>query len=125
MIRTLCFFLIIFPLLVTGVSSLPRDGDFLSSSEIAWLKEHGQYIRYAPIANYPPIEFVDGDGIHKGVTADYIAIIEEKIGVKFDRIYLNTWNEVIEGAKQGQIDVLATFKTRQSDPNTWCSPSRI
>ncbi|MBA3012566.1 MAG: transporter substrate-binding domain-containing protein [Proteobacteria bacterium] len=110
MIRTLWFFLIIFPLLATGVSSLPRDGDFLSSSEIAWLKEYGQHIRYAPIANYPPIEFVDGEGFHKGVTADYIAIIEEKIGVKFDRVYLNTWNEAIEGAKQGQIDVLGNLQ---------------
>ncbi|MBU0973697.1 MAG: transporter substrate-binding domain-containing protein [Proteobacteria bacterium] len=74
------------------------------------LRQHGQQIRYAPVANYPPIEFVDGDGIHRGLTADYITIIEEKIGAKFDRIHRRTWNEAIEGAKQGQIDVLGNLQ---------------
>ncbi|MBU2451985.1 MAG: transporter substrate-binding domain-containing protein, partial [Proteobacteria bacterium] len=124
MIRTILFILIFFSFFVTEVFSQSRTLDFLSPSEIAWLKQHGQHIRYAPVPNYPPVEFIDAHGTHKGITADYLSLIEEKIGMKFDKIYINFWNEIIESAKSGKIDVLGNLQntTQRSEYLSFTPP---
>ncbi|MFH2058937.1 MAG: transporter substrate-binding domain-containing protein [Pseudomonadota bacterium] len=93
-----------------NVASQPKKSALLSPAEETWLEQHGQNLRYAPLPNYPPIEFVDENGIHKGVTADYISIIEEKIGVRFKKVYLNTWEEIFEATRQGNIDILGNLQ---------------
>jgi len=62
-------------------------------------------IRVAPAPNYPPIEFFDEAGTYKGVTADFLAIIEKKLGVRFQVVRLKDWAQVLEKTKQGGVDI--------------------
>ena len=74
------------------------------SEEINWLNTNKNKIVYAPNPGWPPCDFIDKDGIHKGIIADYIRIFETKTGIRFQRKYLNSWNEIITGLKDRSID---------------------
>lgn len=78
----------------------------LSQQERKWLADH-PVIRLAPDPAYPPIEYFDENGEFKGVAADYIELISQKMGIEFEIVHLGTWDEVIGKAKSRQIDMLS------------------
>ena len=83
---------IILTISFAGVPAMGQEGDLLTLEEQQWLSEHEGKIRYAPNPNYPPIAFVDEDGTFKGITADYIKLIEQKLDFTFERVYYDSWN---------------------------------
>ena len=95
------------------VFSTPVDGQLtdriasipLTPAERQWLDAHS-VIRLAPDPDFPPVEFFDADGTYQGIAADYIALIEQAIGIRFEIVRLNSWEEVLHCAKNRQIDVL-------------------
>ena len=90
----------------TALAAAPVDTAVsLTPDERAWLAEH-PVIRLAPDPDFPPIEFIDGDGHYQGIAADYAALLERKLGIKFTIIRLQSWDEVLEKAQRGEIDVL-------------------
>jgi PAS domain S-box-containing protein len=92
------------------VPTMQQEVELLSPEEQQWLSEHQGKIRYAPNPNYPPIAFVDEDGTFKGITADYIQLIEQKLDFRFERVYYDTWNEMIAGARQGEVDLIGAIQ---------------
>lgn len=76
----------------------------LTPGEQAWLAEH-PVIRLAPDPDFPPIEFIDADGQYQGIAADYAALVERKLGIKFKIINLQSWDEVLEKAQRREIDM--------------------
>jgi len=93
-----------------GVPAIGQEGDLLTPEEQQWLSEHEGKIRYAPNPNYPPIAFVDEDGAFKGITADYIKLIEQKLDFRFECVYYNTWNEMVASAQQGKVDLIGAIQ---------------
>ena len=87
----------------------------LTGQEKVWLQQHDGKIRIAPDPYWPPIEFFDADGQYRGISANYIDIIKCKLGVEFQIVRYNNWDEVIRMTKDRQVDVLA---------GTTYSPSR-
>lgn len=81
---------------------------FLTQQEKEWLAAHPA-IRLAPDPNFPPTEFFDENGKYSGITADFIVLIEERLGIKFDVVKLKDWDEVIEKARSKQIDMLGAY----------------
>jgi PAS domain S-box-containing protein len=77
----------------------------LSNKELQWLKTEGQQIKFAPNPNWPPGDFIE-DSIHKGFVADYLALFEEMLGVKFIPVYYNSWTEMLQGIRSGQVDMI-------------------
>ncbi|MDM8546884.1 diguanylate cyclase [Candidatus Venteria ishoeyi] len=89
----------------------PTSAHF-SKEELAWLKAH-PHIHFAPAPNYPPVEFFDKNNIYRGITADFIKYIDEKIGIHFEIIQLQNWAEVIAQAKLRKVDMWgAAAKTK-------------
>lgn len=85
----------------------------LTETERLWLKTH-PVIRLAPDPEFKPIEFFDDKGNYRGIGADYVRLIERKIGIKFDIIKYENWEDVITHAKQRKVDILnAVVKTPQ------------
>ena len=76
----------------------------LTPEERSWLAEH-PVIRLAPDPDFPPIEFIDEDGTYRGIAADYAALVEHKLGIKFTIVELATWDEVLEKAQSREIDM--------------------
>ncbi len=84
---------------------LPAAGNnvSLSPDEQQWLSQH-EWIRIG-ITVIPPQVFRN-DGKYKGLSIDYIQLMERKLGCRFDLVPYATWNEVIEAAKTRQIDMI-------------------
>jgi signal transduction histidine kinase/CheY-like chemotaxis protein len=89
---------------VVGWSRAPlAAGDPLTPAEREWLAEH-PVIRLAPTPNYEPTEFFDSKGVYRGITADIVAKIEERLGVEFEIVRNETWAETLEQLQSHQVD---------------------
>jgi len=79
----------------------------LTAKEKAWLKAH-PVIRLAPDPDFPPTEFFDVHGNYTGIASDYVAILQKRLGIRFEIVKLRDWAEVLEKARQRKVDVLAS-----------------
>ncbi|MEX6501856.1 bifunctional diguanylate cyclase/phosphodiesterase [Pseudomonas zhanjiangensis] len=77
----------------------------LNEEERRWLSEH-PVIRLGVDASWPPFEFRDEQGRYRGLAADYIALIEQRLGVRMQPVEPSSWSEVLNQAKAGQLDLL-------------------
>jgi signal transduction histidine kinase/ABC-type amino acid transport substrate-binding protein len=92
-----------------------RLSDSFTPEEKAWLKAH-PVILAAPDPDFPPTEYFDKNGQYQGIAADYLALIEKKIGIRFKIVRLKNWDEVLEKAKLQEIDmVTAATRTPQRE----------
>ncbi len=107
---TLLFFLILAPH-VESQGHEENKTALLTVEERKWLAEHPQ-IRLSPDPDFPPIDFFDDGGKYMGIAADYVGLLEETLGIKFKIVHLQSWSEVLEKARDREIDVLpAATKT--------------
>ncbi len=103
--------LFLFVALAMLIWSLTKDKAVsLSASETAWIKAH-PVIRFAPDPDFPPVEYFDRDGSYKGITADYLALLEDKLGIQFKIVRLKDWDEIISQAGNHEIDMFAASQT--------------
>lgn len=79
----------------------------LSASEKNWLRQHSSEIRFAPNPTWPPAEFIDDSGNYRGIVAEYMARVENQLGIKFQRVEYKTWAEIINALQQGKVDFVA------------------
>ncbi len=106
------FLLLFFTLILPGGAfatdkDTPIDRDVqLTNYEKEWLADN-PVIRVAPDPDFPPIEWFDSGGAFKGLAADFIALVEKKLKIKFKIVQCRNWDEVIEKAKSRQIDLLS------------------
>ena len=84
--------------------------DLLTPEERSWLIQHKGQIRFAPSPNYPPIGFVDKDGIFKGITAEYVRLLEEKLQTKFEWVYCESWDEILQKAERREVDIIGNIQ---------------
>jgi PAS domain S-box-containing protein len=87
----------------------PSNKIELTTEERQWLEEHKENIRYAPSPGYPPIGFVE-NGEYKGVTADFLRVIEKRLNIRFDMVYSETWNELMDKARAGKVDMVGNIQ---------------
>ena len=78
----------------------------LSSNEQAWLREH-PVIRLAPDPNFAPIEWFNQQGDYNGITSDYVLLLQELLGVRFEILRGSNWQDILAKAKNGAVDVLS------------------
>ncbi len=76
----------------------------LTPEEKAWLRDH-KTIRIGVDPAYPPFEFIDDRGVYSGMASDYLKLIEMRLGVTFKVVPGLTWPQVVEGTKDGTVDV--------------------
>jgi signal transduction histidine kinase/CheY-like chemotaxis protein len=79
--------------------------DPLSGAEREWLEAH-PVIRLAPTPDYEPTEFFDAEGVYRGITADLLAEIEERLGIEFQVVRNETWSETLAELRSGEIDAV-------------------
>lgn len=76
----------------------------LTLDEQEWLAKH-PIISIAPDPIFLPIEFIDSKGNYSGIAADYISLIEKKLNIKFEKVSLKNWEEVLEKTKIREVDM--------------------
>src|SRR5690606_22700540 len=82
-----------------------QTNDILSPYERFWLREHPQ-LRIAANTNWPPFEFVDEAGRYQGMVADYLELIQQRIGYQFQIVPMNTWSETLKALDNDAIDAI-------------------
>jgi PAS domain S-box-containing protein len=106
-------FLFVVPAVIAWNRNLEKkSADPLTAAERTWLKAH-PVIRLAPDPDFPPVEYFTGNGSYSGITADYVALIEKKLGIRIEIVHLRNWDEIISKAKSRQIDAYVATKTPQ------------
>jgi PAS domain S-box-containing protein len=78
----------------------------LTAQEQAWLKNHPK-IYLGIDRDFAPYEWIDAKGNYVGLVADYIAVFEKTLGVKFIVIKDKPWSEILAMAQQGKLDMIA------------------
>jgi PAS domain S-box-containing protein len=100
--KLICLF--VFTLSLSSFAQINHPGLLLTSEEELWLQKNKEKIRYAPDPSWAPREFIDDKGEHKGIVADYIKLIEKRLGVQFQLIRYNSWVEVMDALENGEVD---------------------
>ncbi|MGR9000495.1 MAG: ABC transporter substrate-binding protein, partial [Gammaproteobacteria bacterium] len=78
----------------------------LSQAEKDWLARH-PIVRVGIDPDFAPHEWVTKNGQYAGLTADYLKLIEQRLGIKFEIIVNKSRPEILEMAKHGELDMLA------------------
>ena len=76
-----------------------------TDNEQQWLKDHPELLLGID-TTWPPFEFRDQEGNYKGLAADYIQLISDRLGITFKPVAAPSWSEVLEQTKEGKIDLL-------------------
>jgi two-component system sensor histidine kinase EvgS len=89
-----------------GVSMPGTQSLQLSVAEQRWLDQHPR-VKVAINENIPPITFIDSEGKFRGIGVDVLAKISLRTGLQFDIQAMQSVTEMLQGIKNGQVDVLA------------------
>lgn len=76
----------------------------LTTEERAWLKAHPAIrVMYDPA--WAPIEFADLQGNLSGITGEYLKLVEQRLGITFERVRGLTWQEGMSRLQRRDIDL--------------------
>ncbi|HPR24522.1 MAG TPA: transporter substrate-binding domain-containing protein, partial [Bacillota bacterium] len=98
--------------MISVMMPLLLSRSYAADKEIDWTREEAQFIKNHPVIKlgvdpeFVPFEFIDEDGKYKGIAADYLDLISEKTGLKFEIQKGLTWPEAYDMAVNGEIDAL-------------------
>jgi two-component system, sensor histidine kinase and response regulator len=77
----------------------------LTPEEEEWIVRH-PVIRYMGKPAWLPFEAFEENDDYIGIAADYLKLIERRLGVRFQKIRTKTWNESLEKALAGGADMV-------------------
>lgn len=77
----------------------------LSAEERAWLDANRDNIALRYNTDFPPIEFHSDEDGFQGLGADVIAMIEERLGVRFKKLPTSDWEEQLNALESGECAI--------------------
>lgn len=99
-----------------NIERIIYDNNFklnLSNSEKSWLKNNPK-ITLGIDRAFPPFGSIGSDDEYIGFSADIMRIIQHRLNIAFTINKNSTWNETIQMAKAGKLDVIsALVNTKQ------------
>lgn len=99
-------------LLFISFSSLFCENIELNEKQQNYLKEK-QIITMCVDPDWEPFEKINRNGIHEGISADLIKILQEKLNIKIELINTKTWEESISFSKEKNCDILSFLNETQ------------
>jgi PAS domain S-box-containing protein len=90
----------------------------LSAQERAWLNDH-PVIRVVQDPGWPPVEFIDEHGEPSGMAADYLNLVQQQLGVKFQWVRGLSWQEAYARLKRGEIDMTTSVAVTPERNEFW------
>lgn len=82
----------------------------LSNEEQKWLEKNSEQISFAPNPSWPPMDFIDENGNHRGIVADYVEYIEKSLALNFKTKKYNNWAQIIDALKAKKVDVIGAIQ---------------
>lgn len=99
------------------INSSPSAKIALTDEEQAYL----QAVSPIPMAvdpDWEPFEKIDEHGNYIGIAADYVELIEKRLGIKFHIIPTSDWTQSIAYSKEGKVIVLP-FLNKTEEREKW------
>lgn len=78
----------------------------LTAAEQSWIAEH-RNLRLGVDPTWPPFEYFDDKGVYRGMAANYINLLNERLGLSMNAVFGLTWAQVEAGARDRALDVLS------------------
>ncbi len=79
----------------------------LTAEERAWLRKHPM-IEVGVDGNWPPIDFMDRHGQHKGIANDMLQLLGQRLGIEFRVDPGPTFKQMLEKIQRGELKVAAS-----------------
>lgn len=90
----------------------------LTDAERAWLRDH-PVIRVVQDPAWPPVEFADEQGRPSGTSEDYVRLIEQRLGIRFERVTGLSWQTAYERLKRWEIDMTGSVAVTSERVKFW------
>lgn len=87
------------------------DLTLTQESSIALTIEEKKFLKNHPIIKigidpaWPPFEWWGDDGQYKGISSDYVKLLEKRLGIKINAQKINSWGDVHKRLKNRTIDM--------------------
>ena len=80
----------------------------LTLQEKEWLKANPK-IRFTGDPNYLPYEAFKADGSYIGMMAEHLKLIEDVLGITFEKVASKDWEDALRKAKEGEVDLFSNY----------------
>jgi PAS domain S-box-containing protein len=90
----------------------------LTGAERVWLQAH-PLIRVVQDPGWPPVEFSGNGGEPLGISNDYLKILEQRLGLRFQRVLDLSWQESYERLKRWDIDMTTSVAVTPERTAFW------
>ena len=80
----------------------------LTPQEHTWLRQH-PVIATGGDADWPPVAYVDRDGTYRGISADYLQLLQKRLGIEFSAVTDTAWSELLDRARNRNLDLIASI----------------
>lgn len=77
----------------------------LSPQEETWIKSH-PVIRIGIDPGFAPYEMLSAGGDYEGIAADWLTLISNQTGLKFELVCTDVWTDTIKAIQNKEIDLL-------------------
>ncbi len=81
----------------------------LTAEEQAWVDKH-PVVLFAPELDFPPFSFIDGQGEHRGLSADVLELLQAHTGLKFQAVAAGDRASNLERLKRHEVDLLTSLR---------------
>ncbi|MEA2078533.1 MAG: PAS domain S-box protein, partial [Pseudomonadota bacterium] len=78
----------------------------LSDTERQWLQAH-PVIRLGVDPAWPPFDFIDRQGVHRGMAADFLQLLAQRLGISVEMIPDISWDQTLEQARDRSLDLVS------------------
>lgn len=86
------------------------DSDFrLTAQDSTWLKKLDFKLRFGINPTWPPIDYIDENGNHAGLVADYINLFAQKTGIRIEKFQSTTWSDHLNRFSKNEVDFIGSI----------------
>jgi len=96
----------------------------LSDEEQTWLAQHPT-IRFTGDPDWLPQEAFTSEGQYVGIVADILDLIEARLGIRFERVPVKTWDEAVLLAETAKVDILSETTNSGRGTLTFTDPHLV
>jgi signal transduction histidine kinase/DNA-binding response OmpR family regulator len=97
------------------VASAAPNLDLFTPAERAWITAH-PVVHIAVDPDWRPLEYVE-NGVHKGLTAEYVAAISDLTGIRFLLVPGQSWADARQALIDGRVDLLPAISRQFAPPS--------
>jgi signal transduction histidine kinase/ABC-type amino acid transport substrate-binding protein len=76
-----------------------------TAGDTAAVRQRYKVIRMYTTYDFPPYEFLDGDGMAKGYCVDVMREVMKKVNIPYT-LTLTSWHEVLKAYDEGKVDII-------------------